>query len=222
MIVALEGIDGAGKQTQAALLKYRAETAGVTAAVLSFPRYGKTAFADDIKAYLDGNLGDPTNISPRIIALLFAGDRLESRHCLITSAGEFNLLILDRYVASNLAYQGARLPPDRRENFIKWLANLEYNIFEMPKADLTVLLDVPTEVSLERTKARTPQDGTHIPDLNEMDSNYLTECRRVYGRLAESNLWGRWLTVPGVATTGRGVKPAEICRSIWDVVKESL
>src|SRR5215469_9471256 len=138
MLVAIEGIDGAGKKTQAELLKEQATNAGLHAEVLSFPRYGQTLFAKSVASYLNGEFGDLSTVPPQFAALLYAGDRFESSakiRQLITSC---DLVIFDRYVASNLAHQAAKMRTDERLNFITWLAEIEYKIFEVPKAELTI------------------------------------------------------------------------------------
>src|SRR5581483_1391916 len=129
MLIAFEGIDGSGKGTQAELLKMKAQSLGTSVEVLSFPRYGKTLFAKCIADHLNGEFGDLTSITAQTAALLFAGDRFESRSKLIELTQSYELLILDRYVASNLAHQGARVRPEERKDFISWLAQLEYEMF---------------------------------------------------------------------------------------------
>ena len=149
MLIAFEGIDGSGKGTQAELLKMKAHSRGISAEILSFPRYGKTLFAKCIAHHLNGEFGDLASIPAQTSALLFAGDRFESRSTLSQMAQSHELLILDRYVASNLAHQGARVRPEEREDFLSWLARLEYEMFALPRADLTIYLDMPAEMALQ-------------------------------------------------------------------------
>src|SRR5712691_10595259 len=102
MLIAIEGIDGAGKRTQADLLKTQAEKVGFSVAILSFPRYGETLFAKSIADYLNGTFGNLAEVLPQFAALLYAGDRFESRSIITQGSRSHNILILDRYVASNL------------------------------------------------------------------------------------------------------------------------
>src|SRR5437764_10848036 len=130
MLIAIEGIDGSGKHTQAELLKGKIRSLGKSTEVLSFPRYGQTLFAKCIAAYLNGEFGDLTSISPKSAALLYAGDRFESRDAIRQLSASQDVLIFDRYVASNLAHQAARVSNDLREDFISWLAKIEYEVFD--------------------------------------------------------------------------------------------
>src|SRR5262249_41050956 len=109
MLVAIEGIDAAGKHTQASLLRKRAEGGGYSTGVLSFPRYTETRYGRFVADYLNGRYGDLSSVMPHFAALLYAGDRLESRDTIRELAETHDLLIFDRYIASNLAYQAAKL-----------------------------------------------------------------------------------------------------------------
>ena len=76
-------------------------------------------------------------------ALLFAGDRFESRDVLTTACRDNDLVVLDRYVASNIAHQGAKLPAELRADIVERIARIEFDIYQLPPADLVVLLDLP-------------------------------------------------------------------------------
>src|SRR5918992_1792925 len=102
-LVAIEGIDGSGKGTQAALLAERARTEGLDVASFSFPRYGESAFSGLIADYLNGALGE---VRPELAALLYAGDRFSARAELLQALADHDLVVLHRYVASNLPHQG--------------------------------------------------------------------------------------------------------------------
>src|SRR5688500_14078278 len=106
MILAIEGLDAAGKNTQTQLLVRRARAAGLRVATLAFPRYGQTFFAASVADYLNGRFGDLSAVDPRFAAMLDAGDRFESRGLIERLTTEHDLLVIDRYTASNLAHQG--------------------------------------------------------------------------------------------------------------------
>ena len=108
--IAIEGIDGAGKRTQIDLLADWLSRRGIPYAQMSFPRY-ETFFGRLVAKFLNGDFGPLAQVDPRLSALLYAGDRLEAK-------GEIDdvlrrqrkTLVTDRYVASNLAHQTARVP----------------------------------------------------------------------------------------------------------------
>src|SRR5438477_4414931 len=118
MLIAIEGIDGAGKGTQSHLLRARLAQAGLHVELLSFPRYGETFFARSIADYLNGRFGPLKAIDPHLPAMLYAGDRFESRALIQQLGGAADVVLFDRYVASNLAHQAARVALDARPAFI--------------------------------------------------------------------------------------------------------
>jgi dTMP kinase len=117
-LVAIEGIDGSGKGTQARQLLQRLEADGLRARLLSFPRYEATFFGRAVGQYLDGAFGSLGQVHPFFASLLFAGDRFESRSLLTDALAAHDIVVLDRYVASNVAHQAARLEGPQREQLI--------------------------------------------------------------------------------------------------------
>ena len=106
-------------------MKALAAASGKTCAMLSFPRYGETGFGKLAGQYLDGRFGGIDEVSVEFAALLYAGDRYESRSLLLELRQQHDLVILDRYVASNIAYGAAKLPADQRGRLIEWLREVE-------------------------------------------------------------------------------------------------
>jgi dTMP kinase len=223
MWIAIEGIDGAGKRTQATLLKERLESRALRAEMTSFPRYGQTVFARSVADYLNGRFGALHDIDPHLPALLYAGDRAESREYVRSLSCASDVLILDRYIASNIAYQGARIHPDCRQEFITWLAEIEYDAYQLPAADLTLLLDVPVGVSAKLVAGKGERDyTTRKADIHEADLAYLADVRRVYASLAAEQFRGPWVTVPCIAESGRMLDVHEIHTAIWQHVDRAL
>ncbi len=216
MLIAIEGIDGAGKRTQASLLKERLEHYGLTAEVISFPRYGQTIFARSIADYLNGKLGPLHSVDPHLSALLYAGDRLESRDYLTSTAESHDVVILDRYVASNFAYQAARVEACDRWQFINWIAEIEHQAYGLPRADSTIYLDVPVDVSSRLVMNKgTREYTTKTKDIHEQDLAYLSECRSVYQSLAQADFYSAWQTIPCVSIQGMLLDPAAIHDAVW-------
>ena len=187
MLIAIEGIDGSGKGTQATQLLERTRNLGYTSELISFPRYKDTHCSKMVAAYLNGKFGTLEEVPPVFAATLFALDRLESRAHIERAYKENDLVIVDRYVASNLAYQSARITNPERARFTEWLFNLEYEIYDLPKPDLTLFLEVPAHTSKElvaRKEARTYTEKVY--DLHERDSMYLSSVRGVYHALITS------------------------------------
>lgn len=215
-LIAMEGIDGAGKGTQTKLLRDRLENAGQRTTVLSFPRYEQTRFGRDIGDYLNGRFGDLKSVDPFLAALLFAGDRFESKPVLMEALGECDVVICDRYVASNIAHQGARAAADRQIELIERIEALEYGLYALPRPDVTILLDAPVPLAqslIAKKAARTYT--TARADMHEADADYLEAVRGVYRQLSVQS--PNWHSVDIAGSDGaRSVE--EIADDIWRVV----
>lgn len=222
MLVAFEGIDGSGKGTQAALLAHRARNQGLQVAEFSFPQYGANAFASGISDYLNGKYGRQDAVSPYLAALLYAGDRFCSRGSLLAALGRVDLVICDRYVPSNVAHQAAKIPdPADRDSFIKWIEDIEYRIYEMPKADVTILLSAPVAVATQLIARKAGRTYTHLrADIHESDAYYLSHCGDVYRFLAERDAlcWH----VEEIAPHGQLRTTDDIADAIWGRVSGGL
>ncbi|MFP6746901.1 MAG: thymidylate kinase [Alphaproteobacteria bacterium] len=215
MLLAIEGIDGAGKGTLCRELLTLAQGAGVRAASLSFPRYEETQFAELIGRYLRGEMGAIGEVPVRYAALLYGGDRFESRDKLTALMGRHDLVILDRYVASNMAYNAAKLAAAERPDLIAWIEQLEFGLFDLPRPDLTLLLATPTEtadrlVGEKETRAYT--EATR--DLHEADREFLAIVAEVYGELAEMG-GAAWLRVDPLDDAGNLRPPGAIAATVW-------
>ena len=197
MLIALEGIDGSGKGTQARQLDNRLQQHGCSVARLSFPRYEETLFGQKIADYLNGRFGELSQVHPLLASLLFAGDRFESRLLLQEQRQTHDVVILDRYVASNIAHQAARVGGKEREELIEFIRRLEFGIYALPRPDITLLLDLPVEKATELIRRKAPRNYTaKTADLHEADAGYLNAVREVYRQLAATQ--PGWLTISAV------------------------
>ena len=128
-LVVVDGTDGTGKETQTRLLKEACRKAGKTAARISFPRYS-TPTGKQVRAYLSGKFGDPIKLSPVASAMLYAMDRLCAKELIEQKLAENDLVVLDRFVPANQAYQGAKInKAHQRTDFWNWSEQLEYGTF---------------------------------------------------------------------------------------------
>ncbi|WJY67489.1 dTMP kinase [Corynebacterium auris] len=185
MIIAIEGIDGAGKNTLSAQL-----CRAVRAESLSFPRYGASIHADLARDALHGRMGDLTE-SAYGMATLFALDRAGAKQLLDAYAGAPDrTIVLDRYVASNAAYTAARTgDPAAAE----WVHALEFERLGLPRPDLQVLVDTPPEEAGRRAQRREQQDTQRARDRYERDTALQQRTFAAYEELAARNWAGRWV-----------------------------
>ena len=192
-LIAVEGIDGSGKGTQAKLLLKRFLAEGATAALLSFPRYTETTFGGFVGEYLNGRYGSLDAVHPFLAALLFAGDRFESRDALHAALRDHDVVVCDRYVASNVAHQAAKRVGADRDELIRRIETVEFDVYRLPRPSRTILLDlsVANARRLIATKAkRSYTDQTE--DLHESDGAYLGAVGDVYrSRQAADPTWVR-------------------------------
>jgi dTMP kinase len=215
-LIAIEGIDGAGKGTLTRALAAHATTQGRRVATLSFPRYKETRFAALIEQYLNGRFGGLKDVSPDFAALLYAGDRLESRQVLLDLLAANDLVLLDRYVESNVAYNAAKLPAGQRGALIDWIREVEYGTFELPVPRAILLVATTPAVAdglVARKGSRSYTSETR--DLHESAGDYMATVARVYAGLAESGRPCPWYTLITDDGAGGLRPPAEIAAEAW-------
>ena len=197
MLLAIEGGDGAGKATAAAEVARQLNAAGRAACVLSFPRYADTTGGWALGEMLGRRL--PRDVSPRAAAVLYALDRLESRDALLAAADAYEVVVLDRYIASNLAYQAARGPAAEADALMRWIWALETAQFALPPPDLSVYLATPVDIARRQIALKRQRSYTQAAfDVNEADTSLQVRVRENYALLAAAEYAGRWVTVQTV------------------------
>lgn len=217
MLIAIEGIDGSGKGTQSRLLLERARREGATAELIAFPEYDGF-FGAEIGRYLNGGFGDVWSVHARLAATLYAGDRFESRDRLWQLRRELDLLICDRYTASNQAHQCVKLPESERAAFFSWLDALEHDVFGIPRPDLVIFLDLPPAAAARLiTRKPTRSYTDRKADIHEVDTDYLGRVHAAYRALSTRP---EWVTVP-CAADGAVRAVDEIHEAVWAEVRRA-
>lgn len=193
-LIVIEGIDGSGKRTQVDFLARALGERGVPFTQVSFPRYD-AFFGKLVARFLNGEFGSLASVDPHFSALLYAGDRLESKPAIEASLLSGKTVLADRYIASNLAHQGARVPPGQRDEFIAWLKQLEYGVYGLPAEDLVIYLRVPAveahRLAGERGKLGAREYTKLRRDLQESDLAHLEASSAVYDGLAREPHWAK-------------------------------
>jgi dTMP kinase len=220
LLVACEGIDGSGKGTQSQLLLSRLQQAGYRAALLQFPQYANTFFGARIADFLNGRFGELWQTHPFLVSLLFAGDRLESRDRLHMLMQQHDVVVLDRYVASNEAHQSARCPREERGEVQAWIEHLEFNLNQLPRPTLQLLFDISAPRAQALIARKRPRDYTsQSADLQEADTQYLAQVREVYLELAQQQTG--WSVIP-LEVDGSLRSIEEIAEQVWRTVEPVL
>lgn len=182
MFVVLEGLDGAGKSTQVKLLRRFFEERGMKTEYLHFPRFDAPVYGELIARFLRGEFGAADEVNSYLVALIFAGDRAEAATCIRTWLDEGRVVILDRYVYSNIAYQCAKLEgtDDDRRHLQQWILDLEYNYNHIPHPDVSLFLDVPMAfVERKLTEQREGDDRDYLKGCKDIHEASIDLQRRV-------------------------------------------
>jgi dTMP kinase len=202
VLIAIEGVDGAGKRTLTDGLCATVEAAGKSVATLAFPRYGQSVTADVAAEALHGRHGDLAS-SVYAMAMLFALDRAGGADQIRDLCRDHDLVILDRYVASNAAYSAARLHERADGEAVGWVHEMEYGRLGLPAPDWQVLLGVSAELADQRARHRASVDAARERDAYERDAGLQQRTGAVYAELAAANWGGRWLVVDETVDPGR-------------------
>ena len=217
-LIVFEGTDGSGKSTQFARLCRHLEEAGRPFRRLVFPQYQEPSSAL-LRMYLKGEFGShPDDVNAYAASTFYAVDRYASWK---TVWGEWylagGLTLSDRYTTSNAVHQACKLPEGEWDGFFQWLFDFEYHKLGLPRPDLVVYLDMPTDRAVEMLRAR--EAATHTKgDIHEVDTGYLRKCRATALAAAGYDGWRRVSCVDG---DGRVRDIEEIHREIWSLVEES-
>ena len=188
-LIVIEGTDGSGKSTQFRLLTQAVEHMGFEFRKLVFPQYQEESSAL-IRMYLGGQFGDkPSDVNAYAASAFYAVDRYASYKKVWGEWYENGGLVLsDRYTTSNAVHQASKEPEERRGEFLRWLYEFEYDKLGLPRPDLTIYLDVPTEYTEQLMRSREAATGTSA-DIHEQDMEYLSTCRRMGRTAAEFYNW---------------------------------
>ncbi len=188
-LIVIEGTDGSGKSTQFKLLSERLEQNQIAFKHLVFPRYSEESSAL-IRMYLGGQFGtNPTDVNAYAASSFYAVDRYASYKM---DWGQWyqdgGLVLSDRYTTSNAVHQASKEPEESRQDFWSWLYDFEYNKLGLPRPDLIIYLDVPTDFTEKLMRHRESSTGTQA-DIHEKDLAYLATCRQTGRSAAQFYGW---------------------------------
>ena len=188
-LIVIEGTDGSGKSTQFKKLTERLTAEGQPFQKLVFPQYAEPSSAL-IRMYLGGEFGTkPADVNAYAASVFYAVDRYASYKKVWENwYKNGGLIVSDRYTTSNAVHQTSKEPEEKQPEFLKWLYELEYDKMGLPRPDLVVYLDVPTDFTEKMMRRREADTNTHA-DIHEQDMAYLATCRRTGKAAAEYYGW---------------------------------
>ncbi len=217
--IVIDGTDGSGKATQAKLLSDELKLNGYQVEMADFPQYG-TKSAGIIEEYLNGKYGQ---VSPRAASIFYAIDRFDASFKIRQWLKEGKIVVSNRYVTANAGHQGGKIPDDlERVKFFRWLDDLEYNVFGIPKPDLNVILHVPAEVAqqlvdMKSEEQRAYADQAHKKrDLHEADQEHLKNAEKVFRQIAK--LFPNTKLVECVER-GELLPPEAVHNKVWELAR---
>lgn len=195
-LIVIDGTDGSGKATQVAKLKERLISENISVESLDFPRYYDNFFGKLIGECLAGEHGNWAGLSPKVASVIYAADRFESSSQIRKWLDSGKNVILDRYVSSNQIHQGGKINDEKeRIDFMKWLDEMEHGVFEVPRPDAILYLDVSvalTQKLLEKKSAKEKKKYFEGVDQHEGDLDHLENARESgLKAISENNNWIR-------------------------------
>jgi len=214
VFIVFEGIDNSGKSTQCRLLLEHLEKEGYEAKMIDFPQYGKKSAAL-IEEYLSGKYGSASEVSPYVASIFYACDRYDASFKIRQWLKEGKIVVADRYVGSNIGHQGGKIKNrDERLKFIRWVYDLEYNIFKIPKPDITFILKVSPELSMKLASRKKESD------IHERDLTHLRDAFNSY--IEAAKMFPQDFVIIECLKENKFLPKEEIHKKIWEFVKKLL
>ncbi len=219
-LIVIDGTDGSGKTTQLNLLAARLKEEGLNVEIADFPQYN-TKSAGLVEEYLSGKYGGPNEVTPYQASVFYAADRFDASFKIKQWLKEGKIVLSNRYVSANMGHQGAKIGNSlERKVFFNWLNDFEYQLFGIPRPDLSLILHVPANVSFELAKNRAREDWKgKTKDIHENDFNHLRAAEETYLEIAN--------TLPGFtlvecSQNGQILEREAISELIWIQAKRLL
>ncbi|MBL8030531.1 MAG: hypothetical protein JNN11_04770 [Candidatus Doudnabacteria bacterium] len=215
--VVIDGTDGSGKGTQTKMLIDTLKQEGFDVEVLDFPQYGQKS-AGMVEEYLNGKYGQ---VSPKASSIFYAIDRFDASFKLREWLKAGKVVVSNRYVTASAGHQGGKIS-DRVERlkFFRWLSNLEYEIYNIPKPDLNLILHVPAETAQELVDRKSAEErayaGGKKRDLHEADLQHLKNAEKVFLEITE--LFPNTKLIECVEE-GLLLSPQSVHNKVWQLVR---
>jgi dTMP kinase len=219
--IAIEGVDGCGKSTQIRLLTDYLNNRKVKYKYLHFPRTDCPIYGEMIARFLRGEFGNVGSVSPYLVALLYANDRNDAKHTIETWLSQSYLVIVDRYVYSNIVFQCAKMKKlIEKEQLKKWIIDLEYGYNRIPRPNISIFLHVPFQFVTSRLGCkRQGCDRKYLDggkDIHETDIELQRKVQLEYLRLTKKTR--DFLAIDCSSKGGNILSPGTISHRIIDVL----
>ncbi len=223
-LIVIDGTDGSGKATQTGLLIKNLKKDKKKVKVVDFPEYYSNFFGAFIGHCLSEQYYNFVKTHPKIASVLYAADRFESKDMIEQWLKAGFIVVANRYTSANQIHQGGKIKnTKKREAFIKWLAEMEYGVFKIPRPDAIFYLNVPIPVVVKLIKKRNAQ-GTRAylgnkKDIAEKDYAHLENSRKSALWLAKTQK--NWIKIECMKN-GELLRPEPIHEKIYAKVKKII
>lgn len=218
--IVIDGTDGSGKGTQTELLVNYLKEKGLKVMTTDFPQYGKPS-AYFVEKYLRGEYGTAEEVGAKRASLFYALDRFDVSKQIKGWIDEGYIIISNRYVSANMGHQAGKIKDvKKRDEFLDWLNELEFEIFEIPKPDEIIFLYVPPEVGQKLVDQKSDREYTKgmKRDIHEADINHLKDASEAYKYVADKFHWKTINCSPDGEILSRESIHQDILRVLEDVL----
>lgn len=224
--IVMEGLDGAGKSTQIELLKDYLSQREIQYKYLHFPQTDAPKpliYGEMVANFLKGEYGDIDTVNPYLVALLYAGDRNDAKETLNNWLNDGAFLVVDRYVYSNMAFQGAKLNSrEEKLKLRKWIEKLEYEYNKIPKPTLSIFLHMNFDFVSQKLKdARKGENRKYLEgkkDIHEDNLDFQKKVETEYMNMVAEEK--EFFSIDCFDETGETLTPEEIHKKIIALLKE--
>lgn len=223
-LIIFEGTDGCGKQTQTTLLVKKLKKEGKKVATIDFPQYENNFFGKFVGECLASEHGDFAKLDPKIASVLYAADRFESSEQIKRWLDKGYIVIGDRYANSNQIHQGGKiLDAKKRKEFLKWLDEMEFEVFKIPRPDAIIYLNVPLNFSLKLLEEKSAKEKKKYlkgkKDAHESDLKHLQNAKRSALKLVKES--SNWINIECVSGD-KLLSKEKISEKVWKEVESIL
>ncbi len=220
VFIVIEGTDGAGKSTQYEALQKKLKAEGYDVVPIHFPRYDEPS-SYFVRQYLSGEYGTAEEVGPYTGSLFYALDRYQAAKTIRNALSEGKVVLCDRYIGSNMIHQGTKFAhPEERRGYFIWLDNLEFQMLDIPRPDLNVMLSVPYEV-VQKRLAEKEKSSTHVDkDVHEASDDHMRKTIDVAAELVQ--LFPKDFMAVDSVRSGQLLDIETIHRMIWEKVEPIL
>jgi len=177
-LIVIDGTDGSGKATQVDFLINRLKNDGYEVRMVDFPEYYKNFFGAFVGDVLSEQHYNFINIHPKIASVLYAADRFESKDKIDLWLKKGYIVIANRYASANQIHQGGKISNlKKRQDFLRWLDDMEFKVFGIPRPNVVFYLSIPMpfvkKLLRERNKSNSRAYLGKKKDVHEKDSKFM-------------------------------------------------